>query len=175
MAQHALVRMRRSQPKEPTLRLIAFQLRHHGFCLPLALARRALPQNPDERGADVGLIEVQNEAIPTVNTANLVYGNAMPQLPAQGGAPDSPPPLITRSQSILVVDLSEGGAVGLVVDGTPTIKRVRQSAIKPVPEMYLNIHRMRGISAIVDLNKPTGDEASSPLFLIEVNALLSHV
>ncbi|MBE7380082.1 MAG: chemotaxis protein CheW [Leptolyngbya sp. SIO1E4] len=173
MPQHALVRVRRLQPKEPVLRLIAFQLRQHWFCLPLARARRVLSQQTVRADLDqeMGLIQLQNETIPIVDTASLVF-EASPRLPGSGGAPSNPPPAPVTS-SILVVDLSQGGAVGLLIDGTPTIKRVRQSALRPVPQMYLTINHLRGINGVVDLTQSTSaDHSSQLLLLLEMDALL---
>lgn len=174
MTQHALARTRRSKSKEPMLRLIAFQLRHQWFCLPLASARRVLPKQPDTGNFDMGLIQLQNEAVPIVNTANLVYGGAMLQLPGQAESMATPLPQVLTVQSIVVVELPQGGAAGLLVDGTPTIRRVRQSALKPVPTMYLTMHRLRGISSVVDL-QPSTSESDIPLFLLEIEKLLSHL
>ncbi|NER80956.1 MAG: chemotaxis protein CheW, partial [Leptolyngbya sp. SIO1D8] len=141
MTQHALVRVRHAQPKEPMLRFITFQLRHHWFCLPLASARRVLPQQP-EMSMGMGLIHLQDEAIPVVDTATLVYGSALPQLPGQVEESSAQQSAVVKPiQSILVVDLAYGGAAGLLVDGTPGIKRVRQSALNPVPPMYLSLYR----------------------------------
>lgn len=172
MSQHALARMRRSRPREASLRVITFPLRHYWFCLPLSQARRALAQPISRTGTDVGLIELHNEAIPVMNAANLVYGQTPPQPPAsvQPSAPSAP--VKNPVQSIIVVNNSKGDLIGLRIDGTPTIKRVRQSAIKPVPPVYLTIHHLRGISYIVDLPKSTSDEISHPIFWLEVDSLL---
>ena len=174
MTQHALVRGRRFKPKEPTLRLISFQLRHHWFCLPLAQARRVLPEQSTQSGLEVGLIQLQNEAIPVINAATLVFGGAMPQLPGTIEPSAKPLTMNTPPQSILVVDLSQGGAAGLLIDGTPAIKRVRPSALKPVPPMYLTIHRLKGIRSVIDLQHPTPAKSSPPLFLLDIDSLLPH-
>lgn len=168
----ALVRRRRARAKEPTLRLITFQLRHHWFCLPLGVARRALPQQASS-GANVGLIEVQDQAIPVVDAATLVYGRAMPQLPGQ--ADPQPPAAIAQVQSILVVETSQQGPLGLMVDGTPTIKRVGQSAFKPVPPVYLTMHGLRGISSVVDLKPLKSGDSTQAIFLLDVEGLLHHL
>lgn len=172
MSQHALTRMRRSRPREASLRVITFPLRHHCFCLPLSQARRAMAQPISRTGTDVGLIELHNEAIPLINAASLVYGNATPRLTASTQTAEAPVPPKNSMQSIIVVDNSKGDSVGLLIDGTPTIKRVRQSAIKPVPSVYLTIHQLRGISYIIDLPKSTSEEISHPIFWLEVDSLL---
>lgn len=208
MTRNALARVRRFQQQEPTLRILAFQLRHHWFCLPLALARRVLPkEGAILRSVEVGLIQLQNEAIPIVDAASLVYGSSQQPLLGQVASPTLPQPMQPQlpeqvvprtpshqmqqqspgqivprtspnpniaapAQNLLITDLSQGGAIGMIIDGTPAIKRVRQSAFKPVPSMYLAIQRMRGISSMIDLGPSTTDNANQPIFLLEIESLL---
>lgn len=172
MSQTALVRARRTQSQEPTLKLLAFQIRHHWFCIPLAIARRVLPKQASSDGRDADLIQLQNENIPILNAAQLVYSADRPQLPSQtattGAAVEPTAPL----QNIIVVELSQGGSIGLIVDGVPILKRVRQSAFSPVPPMYLKVHQLRGISSIINPDPNLPDSFSHPMFLLVVEALL---
>lgn len=176
MTQHALVRARRFQAKEPTLRLLTFQLRDQWFCLPLAMARRVLPRQPASDGGETGLIYLQNENIPILDTAMLVYGPHPQRQLAQVEATDrdrpSHPAINTYVQSIVVIDLEQAGAIGLLVDGTPVLRRVRQSAFSPVPPVYLTVHKMNGVSSIVNGDSSAKDPCPQPMFLLSLENLL---
>jgi chemotaxis signal transduction protein len=165
----ALARHRRRPVQEPTLRLIAFQLRHHWFCLPLVMARRVLPTAADDAARGLGLTLLHQETVPILDLADRVY-QPLPLLPGSSRPPDHPTPDPATPlllQSIVVVDSPQFGALGLLVDGIPCLKRVRQSAFSPVPASYLMIHRLQGINTLVTVN-----EAEPALFLLEVDALV---
>ncbi|HSM83306.1 MAG TPA: hypothetical protein VLS96_16595 [Nodosilinea sp.] len=170
----ALARHRRLPAREPSLQLIAFQLRHHWFCLPLMMARRVIPAATSDPARALGMTQLHQENVPIVDVADRVY-QAVPLLPgapipsarvaAEGlGTPDQP-----QAQSILVVDSPRFGLLGLLVDGVPSLKRARQSAFSPVPASYVIMHRLQNINTLVTLN-----ETEPPLFLLEVDALLSQ-
>lgn len=188
MTQHALMRLRRPQSQDPSLRLVVFQLRHQWFCLPLTQARRVVPKQPADEGMALGLTQLHNQAIPIVDTATLVYGTPLPQrpqlLPAANPNPailPDPDQVVWPVQSILIADLppsersqadpSQHRLVGLTVDGTPALKRVRQSAVSPIPPMYLAIHQLRGICNVIDLTR-SPDSHPHPLFWLDLETLL---
>ncbi|MFQ4139218.1 hypothetical protein PGN35_023180 [Nodosilinea sp. PGN35] len=159
----ALARHRRLPAQEPTLRLIAFQLRHSWFCLPLAMARRVIPV-VDELAQGLMLTQLNQENIPIMDVGDRVYCSA-PLLPG----PADPAPAVQKalSQSILVIESPRFGLLGLRIDGVPSLKRARQSAFSPVPATYLMMHHLRGINTLITLN-----ETEPPLFLLEVDSLL---
>jgi len=182
----ALARYRRRPAREPSLRLIAFQLRHNWFCLPLAMARRVTAVMTEDPALSLGLTQLQQENVPILDVADRVY-QAAPLLPGSSASsgsalgpnhldlrhpdpshsgPDMP---TTAVQSILVVDSPRFGLLGLRVDGVPSLKRAQQSAFSPVPATYLIVNRLQGINTLVTLNG-----AEPPLFLLEVDALLSQ-
>jgi chemotaxis signal transduction protein len=165
----ALTRYRRRPFQEPTLRLIAFQLRHHWFCLPLVMARRVLPTAADDAARGLGLTLLHQESVPILDLADRVY-QPLPLLPGSSprlhdSTPEAPNP--QSLQSIVVVDSPRFGALGLLVDGIPALKRVKQSAFSPVPASYLVINRLQGINTLVSVT-----DAEPPLFLLEVDALV---
>ncbi|MGF1517424.1 MAG: hypothetical protein ACFCVB_06420, partial [Nodosilinea sp.] len=146
-----ITRYRRRPVQEPTLQLIAFQLRHHWFCLPLVMARRVLPTAADDAARGLGLTLLHQETVPILDLADRVY-QPLPLLPGSSPRPDDPTPddgNSQRLQSIVVVDSSRFGALGLLVDGIPALKRARQSAFRPVPASYLMINRLQGINTLV--------------------------
>ncbi|MEM1311143.1 MAG: chemotaxis protein CheW [Cyanobacteria bacterium P01_H01_bin.153] len=175
MTQSALVRIRKARSQEPILRLLAFQLRHHWFCLPLAIARRVLQRELTPAGPAMDLIQLRQENIPVLDIARLVYGKDKPQL-AQSGETNPPataPEDANLSvQNIVVIDLSRGDPVGLLVDGVPTLKRVRQSAFSPVPPIYVTTHQLRGLSSVIQPDPQMPDSLTQPMFLLNVEALL---
>ncbi|PSR16732.1 hypothetical protein C8255_16290 [filamentous cyanobacterium CCP3] len=160
----AIARYRRLPAQEPSLRLIAFPLRHNWFCLPLAMARRVIPPASQAPGLGVGLTQLNQETVPIVDVADRIYQSA-PLLPGQG----HPTADISKQppRSILVVDSPRFGLLGLLIDDIPSLKRARQSAFRPIPASYLIMHHLQGINTLVTLN-----DTEPPLFLLEVDALL---
>lgn len=160
----ALARYRRMPAQEPSLRLIAFPLRHNWFCLPLTMARRVIPPAGHAPGLGMGLTQFNQETVPIMDVADRVYQSA-PLLPGHGDpAADigNQPP-----QSILVVDSPRFGLLGLLIDDIPSLKRARQSAFSPIPASYLMMNHLQGINTLVTLN-----DTEPPLFLLDVDALL---
>lgn len=158
MTQQILTRVPAFEPTEvyaseaqtpETTKLMVFQLQQHWFCLPLAQVRRVVAKS-DPAIASASVIQLEHETIPLVDAASLVYGD-LTQLPDHLEQPDCLPPLLTSVQSILIVDLPSGASVGLIVDGTPLIKRVPPTAVSPIPLMYLTIHHLQNISHMVTL------------------------
>ncbi len=166
MIQNALTRYRRSPAPEPTLRLITFQLRHNSFCLPLALARRVVFQPAEASSAPLGLTQLNQENIPTVDIARWVYQNT-PLLPGHNPAEPAAHSSPATDQTIVVVDSARAGPVGLLVDSIPTLRRAKASAFSPVPATYLILNHLQGINTLVTLGP---DEA--PLFLLDLDTLL---
>ncbi|MBD2110958.1 MULTISPECIES: hypothetical protein [Cyanophyceae] len=159
----ALTRYRRLPAQEPTLRLIAFQLRHNWFCLPLPLARRVIPiSNGPAQG--LMLTQLNQENVPIMDVADRIYCSA-PLLP--GSTVPKPVVQSDSSQSILVVESPHFGLLGLRIDGVPSLKRARQSAFSPVPATYLMMNHLRGFNTLINLN-----ETDPPLFLLDIDSLL---
>ncbi|MGF1521769.1 MAG: chemotaxis protein CheW [Leptolyngbyaceae cyanobacterium] len=172
MTQQTLVRPLNLQPSDPMLELIVFQLRQHWFCLPLTMARQVYPQRSLRRNeTDMQFIQLHDEIIPVVDTAKLVYGGS-PQLPKPLTTPDFLPPLLTAIRSILVVDHPSGKTVGLAIDGIPVIKRVNASGLSPISTTYLAIHRLQGISSVIELEPAASHRYAYPLFVLEMEMLL---
>ncbi|MBE9111922.1 hypothetical protein IQ273_21175 [Nodosilinea sp. LEGE 07298] len=160
----ALARYRRLPAQEPSLRLIAFPLRHNWFCLPLAMARRVIPPAGQAPGLAMGLTQLHHESVPIMDVADRIYQSA-PLLP---GLSDALTDLSNQPlQPILVVDSPRFGLLGLLIDDIPSLKRARQSAFSPIPATYLMINHLQGINTLVTLN-----DTEPPLFLLEVDALL---
>ena len=155
MTQQTLVQTRKLESSAATLELIVFQLRQHWFCLPLTMARQVCPQRSLQKNrTDMQFIQLYNEIIPVVDTAKLVYGG-LSQMPKPLNVPDVLPPLLTSIQSILVVDHPCGRTLGLVIDGIPVIKRVSASGLSPISLTYLTVHRLQGISSVIELEQAT--------------------
>jgi chemotaxis signal transduction protein len=163
----ALTRYRRSPAREPMLRLITFQLRHQGFCLPLTAARRVIVRPGHDPSLRLGLAQIDQTTIPLVDIASRIYQPA-PALPqAEVALPHTVEQLPAQpAQTILVIDSPRLGLLGLLIDGTPSLKRVPPSAFTPVPASYPTLHRLRGIHTLVAAaaNEP-------PLFLLDLEAL----
>jgi chemotaxis signal transduction protein len=163
LTRNALTRYRRPSNPEPTLRLIAFQLRHHHFCLPLATARRVVFCSATSLATKAGLLKFNQDNIPLVDIADWIY-QAMPLLPGQ-----VPPALMVyphTDQVVLIIETPRLGRLGLLVDGTPSLKRAKASAFSPVPATYLKMNHLQGITTLVTLSD---DEPL--LFLLEIDAL----
>ena len=127
-------------------------------------------------GRDVELVQLQDEAIPVLNTARLVYGGDALSLPpaiaTQSQSSDAPQPSL---QSLVVTELSSNGSsVALMVDGTPALKRVFQKAFQPVPPIYQNLHKLRGLSSLVNPDPNSPNTFSQPMFLLNIEALLQQ-
>lgn len=174
MSQHALVRVRRTRSSEPTLRLLVFQLRHHWFCIPLAIARRVLPKPSSTAGSADELIQLGQDHIPVLDTARLVYGTDKPQLAGTSAQPAATTTEKAPLQHIVVVELDRGDSVGLIIDGTPILKRVRQSAFSPVPPIYVTVQKLRGISSIVKPPPEATDNLTQPMLLLTIETLLQQ-
>lgn len=160
----ALSRYRRRPLYEPTLPLIAFQLRHNWFCLPLAMARRAISLGANDPALDLGLTQLYQENVPIMDVANRVY-QSVPLL-ASATEP-TPGAQSTPLQSVLVVESPRFGLLGLRIDGIPSLKRAKSSAFSPVPATYLTMNRLQGINTLVTLSK-----TEPSLFLLDIDALI---
>ncbi len=179
MTHNALIRYRRPLKPDPTLRLIAFELRHNRFCLPLVMARRVVFCPAANLAPGAGLLKLNQEHIPLVELARWVY-RAAPLLPEQsspapapltearqvdpGSRPTGPP--VGAEQTVVVVESSRLGPLGLLVDGIPSLKRAKASAFSPVPMTYLQMNHMQGVTTLVTLGN---DEP--PLLLLEIDTL----
>ncbi|NMF84769.1 chemotaxis protein CheW [Nodosilinea sp. P-1105] len=166
MTQSALARHRRSPAPEPTLRLIVFQLRHQGFCLPLAMARRVIFSAADNPTTALGLTQLNQETIPLIDIAHWVYHDT-PLLPGTGPGLGEAAVAPNPDQTIVVVDSPRAGALGLLVDSLPTLRRAKASAFSPVPPTYLAINHIRGVNTLVNLSAEP-----APLLLLNLEALL---
>ncbi|TVP66752.1 MAG: hypothetical protein EA342_10905 [Leptolyngbya sp. LCM1.Bin17] len=164
--QNALTRYRRSPVQAPTLRLITFQLRHNGFCLPLALARRVIFQPAEDPSAALGLTQLNHENIPIVDIARRVY-QQLPLLSGSSPTELSANPCPAADQTIVVVECPGTGPVGLRVDSIPTLRRAKAAAFSPVPATYLIMNHLQGINTLVTL-----EPNEAPLFLLDLDALL---
>ncbi|MBE9139479.1 chemotaxis protein CheW [Nodosilinea sp. LEGE 07088] len=161
MVHSALTRYRRTPSQEPILRLIAFQLRHNWFCLPLTVARRVIPCSAQNPALELGFTQLHNEPVPLVDIAERVYQPA----PLLLGNLEPPRALSSLpTQTIVVVDSPKWGLLGLLVDSTPSLKRARQSNFSPVPAAYLMINHLQGINTLITLS-----ETEPPLFFLEVD------
>lgn len=164
MPWNATIRSRRKLSAEPTLRLITFQLRQNWFCLPLEMARKVIPYE-QATTAGHGLIRLQNESVPVIDVARLIYRQA-PQLPA-GDLTTTAKVTSPPASHILVVTLHRQGNVGLLVEGQPALRRVPRSAFSPVPAVYVTMNHMHGVNVLV-----SEKEEDPPMFLLEVETLL---
>ncbi|MEL6382554.1 MAG: chemotaxis protein CheW [Cyanobacteria bacterium J06626_18] len=172
MTQRTLTRAQNRQLSDTLLELIVFQLRQHWFCLPLSMACQVFPQRSLQKNStDMQFIQLGDETIPVVDTAKLVYGR-LSQLPKPLAVPDFLPPLLTSIQSILVVDHPCGRTLGLAIDGIPVIKRVKASGLSPISMTYLTIHRLQGISSVIELAHADPNRYAYPLFVLEMEMLL---
>jgi chemotaxis signal transduction protein len=175
MSRIALARARRSRSSEPIMRLLAFQLRGHWFCLPLMMVRRVLPKPMTPNYLDSDLIQLQNENITVLDAAKLVYGQTVASLPQTtdvmlpASIEEASPPL---EKTVVVAELRSGESVGLVVDGIPTLKRVRQMSFSPVPPLYQTVHQLRGLVSIVRPDPNIPDTMNQLMFLLSLEALL---
>ncbi len=169
MPRPTLARTRRSHnPQEPSLRLITFQVRNQWFCLPLVLARRVIAAPMGDQPPVPGLAQLHQENVPLVDIAPLIF-QAAPAIP--GTTEDPPLQMPANPQStILVIDPPQVGAIGLLVAGTPAIKRAKKSDFSPVPSMYLIMNRLQGIHTLVTLS-----DNHPPVFLLDVDALLARL
>lgn len=150
-------------PTEPTLRLITFQLRQNWFCLPLELARKVVPYQTET--STNGFLRLQEETIPLLDVARLIYTNT-PQLPA--ASPSEPVETISSiATNVLIADLPRQGTIGLLIEGTPAMRRVTRSAFAPVPPMYVTMNHMQGINVLV-----SEQDAEPPMFLLELEKLM---
>ena len=162
-------RSRRLLPSEPTLGLITFQLRQNFFCLPLKRARRVAPYPKNGLDYGTGIAQIQNQNIPIVDLAALVY----PPVALLSGTPeawDVRTASCSPLQHLLLVDLPEAGTVGLLTEGTPALRRVPLSACSPIPPVYLTMHSMQGVNTVISIGKD-----APPLFLLEVENLLPRL
>lgn len=172
MSHNAPVRIRRATAPEPTLRLLAFPIRQHWFCIPLAIARRVLPKEPLDHNSLPDLIQLKNETIPVLDAASLVYGTHASQLPEANAVTPAPLPPSAPVPHILVVEGPEDDSVGLLIDGQPVLRRLRPSSFSPVPPLYLQVHQMRGILSVVNPDPQVPDSPSQPMFLLAMESLI---
>lgn len=154
----------RLKPAEPTQQLLIFEVQREPFALPIQLVQKvivvdrlyaALP------GAATRLVMYQDQEIPVIDLERRIFGDRLASADSSAPPEESPP------RHLLLVGSPQGETIGLPVGSAPTLRRVAQSAFKPLSSTFQTTGSIRCVSGLI---VPMKD--ATPIFLLNLVQLL---
>ena len=124
---------------EVTIHLLAFCLRGQWFALPITQAIKVVPLGNvygDPQQLGIGVAVYQGKELLVLDVGHRIFQDTPSN--SSGGA-----------AYLLIVQNSSGDLVGVPIDAPPVIRRVPESACKPLPEDYLNYGNIKCVSNII--------------------------
>jgi len=126
--------------REVTLHLIAFRLRQEWFALPIASALKVVPLgnvygDPQHQG--IAVTVYQGVELLVLDVGHRIFQDS-PSLDLTAGV-----------HYLLIVQNAGGDLVGIPLESPPSIRRVPESAFKPLPDSYINYGNIKCVSELV--------------------------
>lgn len=156
MAIFSPLRIRRFAAKqtETTKQLIAFRLRQEWFALPIHAVEKVvlldkIYGDPNQTG--IALTIYQDQELLVIDVAHFIFGE-IPSLDLTN----------INCNYLVIVKSGNGTLVGLPIDSAPAIRRVAESALKPLPEGYLRNGNIHCVSSLM-----IETEGENSLFLLD--------
>ena len=173
MATPLSLRMLRAKPIKATRQVIIFSLHHEQFALPLPVVEKVIAVDhlyAQVAGSETALALAQNQDIPVIAIhqrifGSFVSGSAIAEA-MEGDRPTLAPAQIAARYLLLVYD-TYGELIGLPLDAPPTLRRIPESAFKPISATYQNTGSIRCLSGLIVL-----EPDSRPIFLLNLAQLL---
>lgn len=175
MAPPHSLRMFRSKSIAVTQQVIIFSLQQEQFALPLALVVKVMAVDhlyAQVGGSETALAFAQNQDIPVIAIHQRIFGSSKGRLGNLSGVEGDRPALASSSEQIvarfllLVYDMY-GELIGLPLDSPPALRRVPESAFKPISTTYQNTGSIRCLAGLIVLQPD-----SRPIFLLNLAQLL---
>jgi len=165
-------RRTKTRQAEPTQQLIVFQILQEWFALPIRAAYKVVPigQVYGSHQGSIGLTRYQDQDVLVIDIQRRIFGEQMssPLLSAsEAPATTQPASPAQHQQYLLLIQSSQGELIGLPLRTFPSLRRVPESAFKPLPPMYLAEGKIRCVSALV-----TAKNDRPPTFLLNLSQLL---
>lgn len=175
MATPLSLRTFRSRPIEVTRQLIIFSLQDEQFALPLAVVEKVIAVDhlyAHMAGSETALVISQNQDIPVIAIHQRIFGSSAtrsaPIPEAEGDrTPSAQTPEQIVARYLLLVYDAYGELIGLPLDNPPTLRRLPESAFKPISATYQTSGSIRCLAGLI---VPTPD--SRPIFLLNLAQLL---
>lgn len=142
MAIFSPLRSRRfaKRQSEVTLHLIAFTLRQEWFALPIASVVKVVPLgnvygDPQHQG--IAVTVYQGVELLVLDVGHRIFQDS-PSLD-----------LATGAHYLLIVQNAATEMVGIPLESPPTLRRLPESAFKPLPDSYINYGNIKCVSELV--------------------------
>ncbi|NES81128.1 MAG: chemotaxis protein CheW [Moorea sp. SIO2B7] len=155
---------------ETTQQMIAFLLRQEWFAVPIRYVQKVVPLGNvygDPKGTGVSLTIYQGQELLVVDVGHRIFAEVQNlELPSEEDILTKNNSNLNQQRFLLIIQGAFGESVGLPIDSPPSIRRVPESAFKPLPEGYVSQGNIQCVSSmIIEVN----DEP--PLFLLNPNQL----
>jgi purine-binding chemotaxis protein CheW len=171
MTSFSSLRSRRftNRPVESTVSWVTFWIYQEGFALPITAVQQVVTLDRiygDPGRSGLSLTRYRDQELLVVDVGYRVFGDRPRLAPASGIAP---------SRLLLVVQNSRGDIVGIPIDSPPSIRRLNNSAVFPIPDTYLASGNLRCLTSqrvktannesffVLDADALTQPELLSPL------------
>lgn len=158
----------RSHKGETTQQIITFQIEHEWFALPIFAVKKVVPKSDthgDYHGSGAGLTVHEGRELMVLDITQQVFGpnryrSPLPDTPPVTPAPSptiasTSPDASTHSQEstpkeyLLIVRDHQGDLIGLPIELPPTVRRIPQSAIVPLPASYAARVNIQCVSSLI--------------------------
>ncbi|MEM9002542.1 MAG: chemotaxis protein CheW [Cyanobacteria bacterium P01_F01_bin.86] len=160
----------RSHKGETTQQVIVFQIQREWFALPIFTVKKVVPQSNtqgDYQASGTGLTVYEGKELLVLDIARQVFGSnrdrelspnpssvtpppssVPPTLATAAPTPPPEPSANAKQGYLLIIRDHQEELIGLPIESTPTVRRVPQSAMVPLPASYaarVNIQYVSGL------------------------------
>lgn len=148
----------RTQKGETTQQVITFQIQHEWFALPIETVKKVVPRSETHggyHGPGVGLTVYEGKELLVLDIKQQVFGHIRDRASLPSPTSSSPeassapqPPDQTPPGYLVIIRSLQGEMVGFPVETPPSVRRVPQSALVPLPASYaakVNIQCVSGL------------------------------
>lgn len=163
-------RRTKTRQAEPTQQLIVFQILQEWFALPIRAAYKVIPigQVYGAHQGSIGLTQYQDQDVLVIDIQRRIFGEPIsPPLLSAAVDPATAQPASPSQHYLLLIQSSQGELIGLPLHTFPSLRRVPESAFKPLPPMYLAEGKIRCVSALV-----AAKNDRPPAFLLNLSQLI---
>lgn len=163
----------RSYQSETIRQVIVFQIQREWFALPIFAVKKVIPKSDthgDYHSSGAGLTIYEGRELLVLDISQQVFGNIPMQFPpalAAASADFEPRPMQSRNGYLLIIRDRSGELVGLPIEVAPTVRRVVQSDIVPLPANYAARVNIQCVSGLI-----IQSDHQSILFLLNPDQLL---
>lgn len=153
---------------ETTHQLIAFRLRQEWFALPIQAVQRVIPLDKvygDPNGTGISVTTYQGNEILAIDVGQYIFKGVPEAATIASFESDGENP--SHQPYLAIIQSNADHLVGLPIDSPPSLRRVPESAFKPLPERYLAKGDIQCVSSLVK-----SVDSQPPLFLLDCERLI---